>query len=189
VPVYLPRNLAALARLTAENPRYALSCVRLLVPGDTTYRAEATDGKRLVIARGNLDVAAGANDLPLGEVLVPAKEWKQGLEMGGNGKRPAPVGLDQDGDHTLVFASGGRTLRVQAAEGRWPPTDEVLPQDVPLAAITFDPKVLGDTLMALAALGLERVKLLVYTKLTGPIGLAGRTEGGVFVDTLVMPLA
>src|SRR5438128_7492809 len=51
--LYLPRNLAPLATVAAtENPRYAVTGVRVLDPGDGTYRLKATDGKRLAIVRG-----------------------------------------------------------------------------------------------------------------------------------------
>ncbi|HKI37988.1 MAG TPA: hypothetical protein VKA46_39405 [Gemmataceae bacterium] len=78
MPVFLHRNLAALAGVAAREPsRYAANALHVLDPGDGTYRVEATDGKRLAIVRGPcpqasypaLDAAFGGAD----KVLVPVE--------------------------------------------------------------------------------------------------------------------
>jgi hypothetical protein len=121
--LYLHRNLAALATVAAkENPRYAITGVRVLDPGDGTYRLEATDGKRLAIVRGSsvpeqeyseLDtVPAGAE-----QTVVPREDWQRAFKLAkGKGREPA-VGWAASSD-PFTFVSQVQVLSGTPVEGR-----------------------------------------------------------------------
>src|SRR5438094_687406 len=69
--LYLPPCLGSLSALAArENPRYAVTCLRVFEYAEDRCRIEATDGRRLLIVRGQ-----GATDAPFGQPLdEPAHE-------------------------------------------------------------------------------------------------------------------
>src|SRR5262249_48003010 len=106
--LYLPRNLGCLATLASkQGGRFMTDCLRVLDPGDGTYRVEATDGKRLAIVRGRGDAAdyvalADAEDVG-GEARAPARQWKEAFAKLGDKRRPVGLGLRGE---ELVLAVG-----------------------------------------------------------------------------------
>ncbi len=191
--LYLPRNLAALAKLTRDDPRYTLNGVRVLDPGDTTYRLEATDGRRLAVVRGNstpdLDyptLDASAADGSQG--VIPADVWEHCFR-----KLPGKD-VAKDGSIGLALAAGGFTFgtprvahRGEYLDGRWPAVDEVLPRSLPVADVTVDPRLLAGLLDVAVALGCERVRLLLFGK-EKLLGVSGANDSGQFLDGVLVPL-
>ena len=98
--LYLPPCLGSLSALAArENPRYAVTCLRVFEYAEDRYRIEATDGQRLLIVRGQ-----GATDAPFGQPLedsahaglIPAESWRDGFKKlfkKRPGQNPLPIGL------------------------------------------------------------------------------------------------
>jgi hypothetical protein len=192
--LYLPRNLAPLARLTRpEDRRYALDRVRVLDPGDTTYRVEVTDGRLLLVVRGNVvadnGAAVGRRTPSAREALILAKDWEEGLRLSAKDRVLKDKGVCLAlGRREAVFATRGQSLTVPRPEGlRWPNVDGVLPKRPPVLQVKVDPRAFAQLLATFAALGCEGVGLLFYGG-DVPLGLAARTEQGQFLDGLLMPL-
>src|SRR5262245_52865879 len=117
--LFLPRNLGAVAKVAArDGTRFAMQTVRVVDPGDGTFRAEATDGKVLMIARGPCEsdpefpLPEGFTPNGPGEVLLGAGDWQELLRIesgeagrGLRGRSPVPVVLARDAE--------GKTLGVK----------------------------------------------------------------------------
>src|SRR6185369_1856299 len=88
----VPRNVCRLALVTDKLAvRYALGGVRFILPDDGTYRAEATDGRSLIIVEGEGGDAgkkfASLPTLPAepaAEAVIPAKAIRK-IEKAGFG--------------------------------------------------------------------------------------------------------
>jgi hypothetical protein len=189
MPVFLPKNLAALAGVVAkEATRYSANALRVLDLGGA-YRVEATDGKKLVVVRGPCpEVSCPALDPDFGganETLVPAEDWKAGFRLGGK-KQPA-VGLAADAT-SFKLAVGDQAVSGTRAEGRFPDFTMVLPKKPATLGFRLDPNILIGLLQAAAALDPSGgVQFLFYGR-DKPVGLACRNEAGQFFDGLIMPL-
>jgi hypothetical protein len=214
--VYFPRNVAKLAKLASTSPgRYALGCVRVQAPGDGTYRIEATDGRVLGVVRGpSLDVSYPAvEEAPNGvqEALIPAKDWRDAFRLKGKAdaiglamcrieeERPIPDGQrTEDGPESTVrvhrpclFASDKGQLATEAEEGRYPPTDDVMPKLPPLVSFRLDPTILARLLEVVTALADDdsRAVTFLYFGKGRVIGLAAHNGQGQFFDGVIMPLS
>jgi hypothetical protein len=191
--LYLPRNLAALATVAAkENPRYAVTGVRVLDPDDGTYRLEATDGRRLAIVRGSClpeqecpELQAAPNGATA--AVVPRDDWQRAFKLAKGKDREPVVGFAASTDR-FTFVSQGQVLTGTPQEGRWPPVDAVLPTRGPLVQFRVDPTLLASLLEVAGALGMEAVEVLYYGK-GKPLGLVAHNDAGQFFDGLIMPLS
>ncbi len=189
MPVFLPRNLAALAGVVAKDAtRFSVNALHVIDGGDT-YRVEATDGRRLAVVRGPapeaqhpaLDTAFGG----AAEALVPADSWREAFRA--KGKKEQPVGLVAD-DTSFKLAVGQTVIEGQRPEGRFPSCDAVLPKKPALLALKVDPTLLAGLLAAAAALEpVGGVELLFYGR-EKPLGVSGKNDAGQFFDGLLMPL-
>jgi hypothetical protein len=213
--VYFPRNVAKLAKLASTSRgRYALGCVRVQASGDGTYRAEATDGRVLGVIRGqSLDATYPAIEEAsngVQEALIPAKDWQDafrlkgkqdaiGLAMGRvEEQTPIPEGQrTEDGPECTVrvhrpclFASDKGQLVTEAEEGRYPPTDEVIPKHGALVTFRLDPAILARLLEVVTALADDdnRAVTFLYYGKGRVIGLAAHNRQGQFFDGVIMPL-
>jgi hypothetical protein len=188
MPLLLPANLAALARLTGDATRYAVNCLRVIDPGDTSYRVEATDGRRLAVVRGNCprESCPALEEAPHspGAVLVGPEEWGQAFKLAGKNR---PVGLAA-APGVLTFAVGTRSFTAAPAEGRYPNVDQVLPKRPALVTFTVNPRLATSLFQLATALGLEQVNVLYYGHGL-PVGLTGHNDEGQFVDCLLVPMS
>jgi hypothetical protein len=120
VPLYLPRNLTALA--TRDSGRYSLAAVRVRDAGGGLYRADATDGKILAIVEGPVPQVCypALEERPDGdaEVLVPRDAWQRAFRLG---DRHRPVGLAAWGGE-ITLAVGDQALTTRPLEGHPLPT-------------------------------------------------------------------
>jgi hypothetical protein len=204
--VFLPPCVAAVSKAAARDVgRYSMTGVRVVDPGDGTYRLEATDGRRLAIIRGCSDdkvvyppLAEVPNGLP--EALIAGDEWTQAFRMG---KKERPVGLvigtqpAADDDETakeevvLTFAVDGQSFQTRPYDGLFPPVQEALPKRPALVEFRLDPTLLAGLMDVAAALGLRDnggVTFLYFGK-DQPLGLIGHNDQGQFLDCLLMPLS
>jgi DNA polymerase III sliding clamp (beta) subunit (PCNA family) len=189
MPVFLPKNLAALAGVAAkEATRYSANALRVLDLGGA-YRVEATDGTKLVVVRGpcpeSSSLALGPEYGGANEALVPAADWKAGFRLG---KKQLPVGLAADAT-SFKLAVGDQAVSGQRAEGRFPDFSLVIPKAPALIGFRVDPSLLIGLLQAAAALEpVGGVQVLFYAR-NKPIGIACRNDQGQYLDGLLMPLA
>jgi hypothetical protein len=190
MPLYLPANLAALARLAPkENPRYRMDCLRVLDPADGTYRVDVTDGRRLAIVRGPVQSPAGypaADEHPngLSECLVPKDLWVQAMKAAQ--ERPVALAMNEDGG--LLACWNGLQIPVPHITERFPPCDSVLPKHPARCQMVFDPKLMAGLCQVAADLGMERVTLLFFAD-DRAAGVIGHNSDGQFFDGLIMPLS
>jgi hypothetical protein len=201
--LYLPPNLGPLAKVTSKDSgRYALNNLRVIDPGDGTFRAEATDGRRLLIVRG--PVAAPADYPPIDEhpngvdeILVPAPLWLEAAKLANQKPRhapsrwePHPIGLAMNEESGLLVAygSGIHQINVPKEDGRFPDVNQVIPPKPAFTEAKFDPKYLASLCLAMGELGCESVVFLFYGK-DKPVGLMGRNELGQYLDALLMPIS
>jgi DNA polymerase III sliding clamp (beta) subunit (PCNA family) len=189
VPLYLPRNLAALATVAARDcGRYSLAAVRVKDPGGGLYRAEATDGKVLAIVQGPAPEACypALEERPDGdaEVLIPRDDWQKAFRLG---DRHRPVGLAAWGGE-ITLAVGDQALTTRPVDGRYPDVDQILPRHGALLAVRLDPGLLAELLKVATAVNPGGgVDLLFYGR-GKPLGLMTRSNGGQTFDALIMPL-
>lgn len=194
--LYLPRNLGKLADIAAtENPRYAITGVKVTDPRDGTYRLDVTDGRRLLVVRGNLPDAppeyVGLKSHPdWFEAVIPSQDWRavfkwKDPEKGRNGPLALALGdpcqfVNEPGAHSV--------LKPSPLQGRYPPVDSVLPKRPPLAGADVDPALLAGLLSTIASLGVTRVRLLFWKK-DAVLAVVGRNDEGQYVDGVIMPLS
>jgi hypothetical protein len=190
VSLYLPRNLAGLAKIASNDPgRYALAAVRVLDPGDGTYRLEATDGRRLAVVRGDNERAAypAVEEAPFPPgpaALIPLEEWGQAFRLG---VKHRPVGLTL-GEQDFLFAVETASFAGKPAEGRYPDFAPVLPQAAAVVSFRVNPDVLAGLLSLAKGLGMDAIHVLWWSP-GHPVGLAGQNDQGQFLDALLMPLS
>jgi hypothetical protein len=182
----------ALGVLGALAPREDGRCppaVHVLDLGNNCYRAEVTDGRRLLIVRGKCrsDEGAGIDPAPpAGELLIHATDWHAGFKLARKGQQAVALAADGAG---FVLQAGGKEVRGQQLGGRFPPADVVLPKRGALVSVRVNAQLLAELLqVAVAALGPDgtSVDLLFYGR-DQPLGVAGRTEHD-YLDALIAPV-
>jgi hypothetical protein len=189
MPLYFPKNIAGLAMLGSKNSTsYALGALRVIDPGDGTYRVEVTDGRRLAIVRGpcakaNYPALENATN-GASQVLVSAEDWKNAFRLGGKGH---VVGLAA-AEETLTLAVLDQALVGKPLEGRFPPVDSVLPTSGALLRVQIDPSSLRGLLNVAAALEPDEGVALLYFGKDKPLGVMCRNSDGQTFDALIMPL-
>jgi hypothetical protein len=193
VPLFFPRNAAALAGVAArEHGRFAVSAVHAIDIGDGHYRLEVTDGRRLAVLRGQSERPqdGAAPDAGLGgaDVLVPLDSWCGAFRAKGKKGQALPVGLEADGPQFRLFA-GEKVVTGSAPEGRFPDVGVVLPKRPAPVAFRIDPLLFAGLLQAAAALDPVNGVGVLYYGADKPVGLVAHNDAGQFFDGLLMPLA
>jgi hypothetical protein len=191
-------RLAKLIR--PDGGRYALGCVRVLDPGDGTYRCEATDSRVLGIVRGaSLEAHYPAvEDAPKGiqEALVSGKDWTNAFRLHGRkdiiGLALGPADAEGDAPPVCRFASDTAAYTCAASDGHYPTVDQVLPRRPPLVTFTLDAAALAkllDVVQALADDDEHRAVTFHYYGRAKVLGLSSRNSQGQFFDGLIVPLS
>jgi hypothetical protein len=199
---FIPRSLCALKRVAArhEHGRFgATQGIRIAVKKGL-YRAEATDGRRVIYAQGVVDDDLpwpGYRDTPddAFETVVPTKDLERACKtaetaLGKYSDAAAMVGLATTGTK-ISLGLGNDVMATQAVDGRFPNIANVVPTTRPMFTFRIDPKLFAETLLAMSALLPETaqgVQVFFYGKDT-PIGLCARNpDNGMMIDALVVPL-
>jgi DNA polymerase III sliding clamp (beta) subunit (PCNA family) len=193
--LYLPPALGALARLAAKDTaRYAVNCIRVFEYAEGRYRAEATDGKRLLVVRGGTEATHDFGqpvDDEAHEGLIPANDWREGFRKLLRKRQPElPMGLSL-GAKGFRFASPSEEINGQPGDGRYPAVEEVIPRKPPLFSVRVDPALLAGLLDVAAQLSSEedRGVWLHFYKRGHPFGLSGGNAAlGLCFDGVFMPL-
>jgi hypothetical protein len=187
--LFLHRNLGALAKLAAEaSTRYTLPGVRVIDPGDGTYRLEVTDGRKLAIVRaGCADPRGAPPELPgcgPGALVIPSADWVEAFKM--VPRRQDWLGLGLAGG-SFTFAVPGASKEGAPLDGTFPNVATVLPKRGPLVSFAVNPEFLRDVAELAVKLGLERLDVL-YFKHGAPVGFLGHNDLGQYLDALLSPL-
>jgi hypothetical protein len=185
----LPRALGALGALA---PRETLGrcppAVHVLDLGGGCFRAEVSDGRRLLIVRGCCRPDEGAatdHALSTGELLVPADDWRAGFRLAKKGQQGVALAADGEG---FVLAAGGKEVRGRQHDGRFPPAASALPKRAALATVRVQALLLAKLLQVAGALDTGGGVDLLFFGRDHPLGIVGRTEEGDYIDALIAPL-
>jgi hypothetical protein len=199
----LPASLAALTRCAGEESRYSMAGVQLTDPGGGQYRATVTDGRRLIHVQGycpetKTEPAGELGCPPDVPVMVPRDAWDTifrfapkliGYERNSYGEKTAPVRVARLSDGRVLLSSKDRTLTTDQLDGHFPDWRQVMPKKNPIAVVSVNPKLLAETLTALAAMlgdEFQRVTLCYFGPNTA-IGLVAKNSAAC-IDALLMPL-
>ncbi|HYM00227.1 MAG TPA: DNA polymerase III subunit beta [Blastocatellia bacterium] len=108
--------------VTQEESRYALAGALFILQG-SAFRLVTTDGHRLAIASGPLDVSVG-EEL---RVLIPRKALNE-LRKLASATSGATVRFSKDENH-LFFEFGSRSLTSRMLSGQFPSYEQVIPKN------------------------------------------------------------
>jgi hypothetical protein len=198
--LYLPGALGPIARLAASGDgRYSMAGVRVVDPGDGTFRCEVTDGRALLICRG----LCPQDDETPGNfpAVIPSGLWRDIFDEKVRLKLYRP-GSGQDGlaPVRIQVPPGTRTCSLQAGdtvarkgeviEGRFPDVAQVLPKGKPHFVIRVNPHYLATILDVLnKLLADEPAVSLAFWKPTEPMAIVAKNRtNGICYDCLLMPL-
>ena len=184
--LFIPRSLCALKRITSKSDyRYAATAGIRIATAKGLYRAEATDGRRAIVVQGSATPAVdppwpGLKDLPddAYETIVSPKDLERGCKVGPEHVTSLGlVGLATRGND-ICLGVGDDVITARLVEGKFPPIEKVIPRNKPLFTFRVDPRLLAETLLALADLlpdGEESVQFFYYGK-NAPLGFCAATR-------------
>lgn len=163
-------NAGTLARLIArttfsvarDNSRYAINGVLLKRQGKKLEMV-ATDGRRLALARGTADSAAGGNDRSA-QCIIPTKALNLVAKLISDEEATVRIAVTSN---QVLFAfedgeaggggAGGTVLASNLVEGTFPPYEDVIPKDQDKRA-KFDVGVLSSAVRRAALLTNEETR-------------------------------
>jgi len=192
----IPCRLKALTLAAADvSTRYAMNGVRLLRT-KAGFQAQATDGRIAVWVdgpNGNPNESGTRQTFATilrhhtdaSEVLIPNEAWERGL---GQGKKDMLAGIAL-GVRQTGIAVDEELLRTPPLEGHFPDIRLVAKgcNKPPIVTIHVGPANLARLCKLWQAMGAEKITLLIYGN-SVPLGLAGRSEDGMVLSGLIMPL-
>ena len=198
--LFIPRSLCALKRVTSKgDSRFAATQGIRVALTKGLYRAEATDGRRAIVVQGSLPTEEppwpGFKELPddAFEVIVLPKDLDRACKIGGDylQSRFGMVGIATN-EGAVHLGLGSDVVTAPRVEGSFPPIERVIPTKKPLFTFRVDPSLLGETLLAVAAL-LPETECEVQFFYFGaglPLGFCARNpENGNLIDALVVPIS
>lgn len=122
------------------------------------YRAEATDGRRAVVVQGQVPTEEppwpGFRDLPddACETIVLPKDLERAAKLGDESVQSLGVVGMATAGNDIYLGLGNDVINTRMVDGRFPDISKVIPKKKPLFTFRIDPKLLGDTLLAIAEL-------------------------------------
>ena len=198
--LFIPRSLCALKRVAAKAEHSTFGAtqgIRLSVAAGV-YRAEATDGRRAIVVQGMTPIEdppwPGFKDLPddTCAVVVLPKDLERAAKLGDQfvQSRFDVVGMATSGND-IYLGLGNDVINTRNVEGRFPRIDQAMPKKRPLFTFRVDPKLLAETLLAMADLlpDTDRGVQCFYYGDGYPLGFCARNiENGMMIDALMVPL-
>jgi hypothetical protein len=198
--LFIPRSLCALKRVAAkaEHARFGATQGIRIVLRSGLYRAEATDGRRAIVVHGLTAIEdppwPGFKDLPddACEAVVMPKDLERASKLGDafTQDRFDMIGIATMGND-VCLGLGTDVVSARMVEGRFPNISQVIPKKRPLFTFRVDPKILAETLLAIADLLPEEsrgVQFFYYGE-DLPLGFCARNiDNGIMIDALVVPL-
>jgi len=139
--LFIPRSLCALKRVAAkaEHARYGATQGIRITLASGLYRAEATDGRRAVIAQGLVPIEdppwPGFKEVPddACEAVVLPKDLEPACKVGDQfvQSRFGMVGMATVGSE-VYLGLGNDVINTRTVEGRFPQIDNVMPRKRPM---------------------------------------------------------
>jgi hypothetical protein len=198
--LFIPRSLCALKRVAAkaEHARFGATQGIRFTSASGLYRAEATDGRRAIVVQGLTPIQdppwPGFKDLPddACEAVVMPKDLERASKLGDAfvQDRFDMIGIATVGND-VCLGLGTDVVSARMVEGRFPNLNQVMPKKRPLFTFRVDPRILAETLLAMADLLPEEsrsVQFFYYGE-DLPLGFCARNiDNGIMIDALVVPL-
>jgi hypothetical protein len=199
--LFIPRSLCALKRVAAkgDHPRFSATQGIRIAEACGMYRAEATDGRRAVVVQGMVPTEEppwpAFKELPddAFEAIILPKDLERACKIGDDylQNKFGVVGVATMGNE-ICLGLGADVVTARIVEGKFPPIDQVIPRKRPLFTFSVDPRLLGETLLAIADMLPDEnrsVQCFFYGN-GAPLGICARNnDNGMFIDALVVPLA
>jgi hypothetical protein len=198
--LFIPRSLCALKRVAAksEHARFGPTQGIRIALASGLYRAEATDGRRAIVVQGLVPVEdppwPGFKETPddAFEAIILPKDLERACKVGEDflQSRFDMVGVATVGNG-VCLGLGSELVTARTVEGRFPRMDQVIPKKRPLFTFRVDPKILAETLLAMADLlpGEDRAVQFFYYGDGQPVGFCARNaQTGMMIDALVVPI-
>jgi hypothetical protein len=136
----------------------------------------------------------GLKDLPddACEAVVLPKDLERASKLGDQfvQSRFDTVGMATSGND-IFLGLGNDVINTRTVEGRFPNISQVIPKKRPLFTFRVDPKLLAETLLAIADLLPEEARgvQFFYYGEEYPLGFCAQNiENGLMIDALVVPL-
>jgi hypothetical protein len=136
----------------------------------------------------------GFKDLPddACEAVVMPKDLERAAKLGDQfvQDRFDMIGLATSGND-IYLGLGSDVINTRTVEGRFPNISQVIPKKRPLFTFRVDPKILAETLLAMADLlpEVSRSVQFFYYGEDLPLGFCARNiDNGIMIDALVVPL-
>lgn len=197
--IFLPREIARIADFAAEtNPRFATTHIRVRRQGPNGWRMDATNGRILVVARGDsqpgkldlgqLDPSLAVQTFAL-ECLVHPKDLAEAFKIlpKDEGER-RHVGLAL-GQRYSTLATGAAFITSEASDKPFPDTDSAFPRAPAMLTISLHPDALARIARLAQAVcddDKQSAHILYYGK-DKPLGMIIDGPEGLGLDVLVMP--
>jgi hypothetical protein len=200
--LFIPRSLCALKRVAAkaEHARYGATQGIRITLASGLYRAEATDGRRAVVAQGLVPIEdppwPGFKEVPddACEAIVLPKDLERACKVGDQFVQSQfdMVGMATVGNGVVCLGLGTDLVTARTVEGRFPQIDNVMPRKRPMFTFRIDPKLTAETLLTMADLlpdDARGVQCFYYGD-GYPLGFCAQNpENGMMIDALVVPLS
>jgi DNA polymerase III sliding clamp (beta) subunit (PCNA family) len=180
--LFIPRSLCALKRVAAkaEHARFGATQGIRIALASGLYRAEATDGHRAMVVQGLMPSEdppwPGFKDLPddACEAVVLPKDLERACKVGDDYLQRSfgMLGIATMGND-VCLGLGSELVTARTVEGRFPNINQVIPKKRPLFTFRVDPKILAETLLAMAELlpeGASGCPVLLLRGGSSPLG-------------------
>jgi hypothetical protein len=209
--LFLPKSLNKLALACGDSTANGSRYIHVLEFAGS-YRLEATDGYRLLVAQGlpgDWDsrhefwskVVAKLAEKPLGvfEAFILVNDWTKAFRvLTGKGEGIGlSLGVNDEGVLVATFASDEATMEVRCeATGsvRFPNVDAVLPKSGPLSVIAVDGRLFAEMIAGMADMTVDpkdnpqrKVRIAAYPQAQKGIGLLA-SNSELVLNGLIMPL-
>jgi hypothetical protein len=198
--LFIPRSLCALKRVAAksEHSRFGATQGIRIALASGVYRVEACDGRRAIVVHGLTPLVdppwPGFKELPddACEAIILPKDLERACKVGEEVFQRSfdMVGLATMGNG-MCLGIGADVVTARTVEGRFPKLEQAVPKKRPLFSFRIDPKLVAETLLAIADLlpeGDRGVQCFYYGEGL-PLGFCARNgDNGMLIDALVVPL-
>jgi hypothetical protein len=197
--LFIPRSLCALKRVAAkaEHSRFGATQGIRIALASGVYRVEACDGRRAIVVHGLTPLVdppwPGFKELPddACEAIILPKDLERACNVGEEVLQRSfdMVGLATTGNG-MCLGIGADVVTARTVEGRFPKLEQAVPKKRPLFSFRIDPKLVAETLLAIADLlpeGDRGVQCFYYGDGL-PLGFCARNgDNGMLIDALVVP--
>lgn len=197
--LFIPRSLVALKRLAGASQRYSATSGLRLSLNYNLWRAEVTDGRRLLVVQGEQEIHPWPGlEVEVDErtqVVIPFDDLEKAVKLAKDrSSRQGTqkiIGVATTAASDCVYLGiGPDYLKTWPVEGRFPDTQAVLTEvaENPLFTVKLDPRLMGEIMKVMADLQDEAPRVQVFfCGEDKPLVLMAKT-GEFIAEGLIVPL-